>query len=89
MGREFRASHTDFGWQLNAVNWPLVFLSGLFLGARIFLKTSQRRGLWWDDYILVLSWVTLPSSPKYSIVTRTDRSSSLPWQYSRRSGPSW
>lgn len=45
------------GYQLNAVNWPLVAVSALFLSLRIFLKLRQRRSLWWDDYVLIISWV--------------------------------
>lgn len=45
------------GYQLNAVNWPLVAVSALFLSLRIFLKLRQRRSLWWDDYVLMISWV--------------------------------
>lgn len=32
-------------------------LSGLFLALRIYCKLSRRRSLWWDDYVLIISWV--------------------------------
>ena len=48
------------GHQLNTINWPLVALSALFLSLRIFLKLRQRRSLWWDDYVLIISWVYAP-----------------------------
>ncbi|KAL1838829.1 hypothetical protein VTJ49DRAFT_2186 [Mycothermus thermophilus] len=49
----------DYGPQLNALNWLLVSLSGLFLFTRLYLKNSQNRGLWWDDWILLASWIAL------------------------------
>ncbi|OIW26285.1 hypothetical protein CONLIGDRAFT_468532 [Coniochaeta ligniaria NRRL 30616] len=50
------------GRQLNVVYWPLVAVSALFLSLRIFLKLRQRRPLWWDDYVLMISWLALLSS---------------------------
>lgn len=50
---------TDFGPQLTALEWLLASLSGLFLFTRLYLKTIQKRGLWWDDWILLASWVAL------------------------------
>jgi hypothetical protein len=49
--------HDDLGPQFNAIVVVLVVLSGTFLFLRVYLKLKQRRGLWWDDYILILSWV--------------------------------
>lgn len=40
--------------------WLLVGLSFVFLALRVFCKFKGRRGLWWDDWILILSWVLLP-----------------------------
>ncbi|KAH8728456.1 hypothetical protein GQ44DRAFT_675821 [Phaeosphaeriaceae sp. PMI808] len=40
-----------------AVCWIVTSLSAIFLGLRIYAKLSRRRGLWWDDYILIISWV--------------------------------
>jgi len=48
----------NYGWELNVLNWPLVVLSGLFMGTRVYLKIRQQRGLWWDDHFLILSWVS-------------------------------
>ncbi|KAH8903777.1 hypothetical protein BR93DRAFT_985740 [Coniochaeta sp. PMI_546] len=56
------------GYQLNAINWPLVAVSALFLSLRIFLKLRQRRSLWWDDYVLIISWLSLVA---YSILLAT------------------
>lgn len=37
--------------------WLLTGLSLLFLVLRLFCKFKTRRGLWWDDHVMVLSWV--------------------------------
>ncbi|KAB5513184.1 hypothetical protein GE09DRAFT_636844 [Coniochaeta sp. 2T2.1] len=52
-------SLTQAAHQLNLMNWPLVAISALFLSLRIFLKVRQRRPLWWDDYVLIVSWLAL------------------------------
>lgn len=49
----------DFGPQLNLTVWMLVSVSALFLFTRLYLKNCQNRGLWWDDYALLASWVFL------------------------------
>lgn len=48
----------DLGPQLNGTIWLLTTLAALFLGLRIYCKLLRRRGLWWDDYFLLASWVS-------------------------------
>lgn len=50
-------SHEDYGPQLNFTIWFLVALSSLFLAVRIYCKALRNRGLWWDDHVLIASWV--------------------------------
>ncbi|KAI3319822.1 hypothetical protein HD806DRAFT_508051 [Xylariaceae sp. AK1471] len=50
---------TYFGVLLNTVNWSLTALAGLFLCLRLYSKISRRRGLWWDDYLLIASFISL------------------------------
>jgi hypothetical protein len=52
----------DYGPQLNVLTWLLISISGLFLFTRLYLKNCQHRGLWWDDWILLASWVALAAS---------------------------
>jgi len=52
----------DYGPQLNVLIWLLISVSGLFLFTRLYLKNCQNRGLWWDDWILLASWVALTAS---------------------------
>lgn len=52
----------DYGPQLNVLTWLLISISGLFLFTRLYLKNCQHRGLWWDDWILLASWVVLTAS---------------------------
>lgn len=37
--------------------WVLTSVSGVFLALRIYCKFLRKRGLWWDDHVLVASWV--------------------------------
>ncbi|KAK3388564.1 hypothetical protein B0T20DRAFT_364555 [Sordaria brevicollis] len=46
----------DRGPAVSAGLWILVSFSTTFLAARIWLKMYRLKGLWWDDYILVLAW---------------------------------
>lgn len=51
--------HDDVGSQLNFTIWLLVGLAAAFLALRIYCKFLRRRGLWWDDYMLIAAWVSL------------------------------
>ena len=51
--------HDDLGPQLNAVFWTLTSLSFLFMALRLYCKYLRGRYLWWDDYVLIASWVAL------------------------------
>jgi len=56
--------HNTAGPQANAVAWSLLAISAAFLAFRVFCKhVGQRGGLWWDDWILVASWVCTESRP--------------------------
>ncbi|KAK7992568.1 hypothetical protein PG988_001362 [Apiospora saccharicola] len=46
----------DRGPLIDGVSWGLVSLSGTVLGLRVYAKLSRHRGLWWDDYISLVSW---------------------------------
>lgn len=47
------------GPALLATIWTLIALSGLFLALRVYCRLSRARTLWWDDGILIASWVCL------------------------------
>jgi hypothetical protein len=49
--------HNNSGPKLNAVIWTLTLLAGLFLSLRMYCKFSRHTRLWWDDYILIASYV--------------------------------
>ncbi|KAJ4417115.1 hypothetical protein N0V85_001997 [Neurospora sp. IMI 360204] len=51
--------HDNAGIRLNIVIWVLIGLSGAFLGLRVYCKFSRRKGLWWDDIMLIGAWVCL------------------------------
>ena len=57
-----RVSHPDSYYvdptkETNAGIWTLFAGATVFLVLRLWCKITRRRGLWWDDYILVVSWV--------------------------------
>ncbi|OTB04629.1 hypothetical protein M426DRAFT_261904 [Hypoxylon sp. CI-4A] len=47
------------GHWINAVTWVLIGLATTFLILRLFCKLKRGRGLWWDDWILIASWLVL------------------------------
>src|SRR3569833_1030969 len=55
---------TDNGPQTVIIVWILVAMSTVFHGLRIYCKKRIATGLWWDDWVLILSWVRItPLSP--------------------------
>ena len=50
--------HDTAGPRLNTSVWVLFSLSSIFLSLRVYCKYLGRRGLWWDDWILIVSWVS-------------------------------
>ncbi|KAH8660774.1 putative integral membrane protein [Tricladium varicosporioides] len=53
MGVENRAP------EMVVVTWLLATISLIFLALRVGIKLRRTRGLWWDDYTLMFSWVCL------------------------------
>ena len=47
----------DNGPLIVGVTWFLCWFSGGFLALRLYAKISRRQRLWWDDHILIFSWV--------------------------------
>jgi hypothetical protein len=47
--------------------WVVTVVSGVFLGLRVYCKLTRHRSMWWDDYFLILSWV----SPFLTVVFRS------------------
>lgn len=73
-----RASGEDYGTQVNFTIWLLTAISATFLGLRVYCKFLRRRGLWWDDYILIASWVRAwPPRPHFSHQVATKRHGEL------------
>ena len=55
----------DHGPLIVGVTWGLTALSGAFLGLRLYAKLSRKQGLWWDDHILIFSWVSIHGRYRY------------------------
>lgn len=69
-----RPNDEGFGAYINAIGWVLLSLSGLVVGARVWAKVSARKGLWWDDYIVLAAWVSLSiSSPCHGAAAGWDK----------------
>ncbi|XDG02764.1 hypothetical protein ABKA04_002379 [Annulohypoxylon sp. FPYF3050] len=47
------------GHWINTVVWVLIGFATTFLGLRVFCKFKRSKGLWWDDWILIASWLIL------------------------------
>jgi hypothetical protein len=56
--------HADAGSTILTVLWVLTTIPALFLALRLYCKFKTHRGLWWDDHILLGSWVGQPAKAK-------------------------
>jgi hypothetical protein len=54
--------HDDKGPHLIATTWVLVGLATLFLALRVYCKAFRGSRLWWDDYVLIASWVCVSTT---------------------------
>ncbi|SPO06835.1 uncharacterized protein DNG_09529 [Cephalotrichum gorgonifer] len=54
--------HDDIGPTVLGTSWSFIALALGFIGLRVYYKLDRRRGLWWDDYFLIASWVLLTVS---------------------------
>ncbi|KAB5513406.1 hypothetical protein GE09DRAFT_1013960, partial [Coniochaeta sp. 2T2.1] len=61
--------HDSRGTELLIITWVLVGLATIFLSLRVYCKLSRRRSLWWDDWIMIASWMLLVAN--VGIITRT------------------
>ncbi|KAJ1299624.1 hypothetical protein OPQ81_011974 [Rhizoctonia solani] len=53
------AKSGDLGSMILAVCWAMTAVAALFLGARLFTKVTTHKRLWWDDWLLVASFLML------------------------------
>ncbi|KAH7380436.1 hypothetical protein DE146DRAFT_624766 [Phaeosphaeria sp. MPI-PUGE-AT-0046c] len=54
-----RHDYVDPSVQLNTGLWTLFAGATIFLALRVWIKITRRHGLWYDDYILLISWCIL------------------------------
>lgn len=45
------------GQEIDIALWMLTCIAFLFLILRLYCKSYRHKDLWWDDWILILSWV--------------------------------
>lgn len=50
--------------ELNVGLWLLFLSATAFLGLRVWVKINWRHGLWYDDWVLILSWVSTSAFDK-------------------------
>lgn len=48
--------------ELNAGLWSLYTGATIFFVLRLWVKVTKRHGLWYDDYILLVSWIILTAN---------------------------
>jgi len=65
--------HDNAAVRLNTSIWVLLSMATAFLGLRVYCKFNGHRGLWWDDWVLIASWVG--SSEVISQLGSTDNES--------------
>lgn len=53
-------AHDNLGPQFNVAIWVLTGAAALFLALRLYCKFIRRKKLWWDDWVLLASFVRLP-----------------------------
>ncbi|KAI6778193.1 uncharacterized protein J7T54_000002 [Emericellopsis cladophorae] len=53
----FDPSLPDNGPTVSAAVWSVFAVATAFLGLRVFCKLRSHHGLWWDDHVLIASWV--------------------------------
>ena len=58
--------------EVNAELWTLFAATTAFLAARLWCKITRRHGLWWDDHILIFSWVVTTAFCCYIKTKRYD-----------------
>lgn len=63
----------DLGPTLLVSIWGLQVLCSLVLALRLYCKVARSRGMWWDDYVLILSWVRLLPHTPQTVDTLSDK----------------
>ncbi|KAK4204536.1 hypothetical protein QBC40DRAFT_303418 [Triangularia verruculosa] len=49
----------DRGPIVSRTVWAFLAFSTVFIALRVYCKKWRSRGLWWDDYVLIVSWLML------------------------------
>ena len=52
-----RTEPENLGPNVNISCWTLTAISAVFIALRMYCKFKTHRGIWWDDAILIISWV--------------------------------
>ncbi|KAK4096768.1 hypothetical protein N658DRAFT_435379 [Parathielavia hyrcaniae] len=49
----------NYAGRLLAAIWSLTIASAVFLTLRMYCRLTRNRALWWDDWLLIASWITV------------------------------
>lgn len=52
--------HNNAGPKLTGLMWAMCAVAAVFIALRIYCKISRGNKLWWDDHVLIASWVRFP-----------------------------
>jgi hypothetical protein len=69
--------YIDPSVELNLGLWMLFAGATVLLFTRVWIKVTRRHGLWYDDYILIASWVSTRISNTGTLVKHDVHSSSF------------
>lgn len=61
------------GPEINIALWSLTGISCLFLLLRVYCKFYRHKDLWWDDWVLLLSWVRISTQGLLCMFVLTKR----------------
>lgn len=49
----------DPGPTVNGAIWSIGAVSTAFLMLRVYCKQIRAKGMWWDDWLLIVAWVRI------------------------------
>lgn len=59
--------------KLDVFDWVLTAIALVVVSLRVYSKFRRKAGLWWDDYVAIVSWVrSSRQNPMYLILTKAD-----------------
>jgi hypothetical protein len=57
------------------VAWGAQIIATPFIALRVYSRVKRGVQLWWDDHLIILSWVRRPLSIRTTVIEETDADS--------------